>query len=360
MNTVEDRLRAAARDAARAFTAGEDLPPLRLPGAAAGHGGRRTRGRARTGHARAARAWLTPLAAAAAVAVVAGAIVVLHQVAAPSATRPGGTDQAGKKGARAPAGLRAQHRAQLVLDALVVEAVAPATGPQYDRGSKLIWLVRGQELRATARCMARWGYHISAEPAPFNLATFADNSQMPDLPRIASTHEFVSGSGAAQTSYSKAEQKAYRTCGAVASVPFKRLMSLDEALNNSWWKIAFRIQASRPVQAAIPALNRCAARYGFPNDPYGNASAPMRNFGDFMDWVAGFLDGAGSRGVSGSKIRALDQHWSTVFVTCAQPIVRVWQRLQLTAQPGFLAAHAAQVRQLDQLVWQRFGRDGSR
>ena len=69
----------------------------------------------------------------------------------------------------------------------------PATGPQYDLGSKLTWMVQAQELVATARCMAASGYHISDRPAPFDLAMFADNTQMPDLPSIARTHEFVAG-----------------------------------------------------------------------------------------------------------------------------------------------------------------------
>ena len=74
-----------------------------------------------------------------------------------------------------------------------------------------------------------------------------------------------------------------------------------------------------------------------------------------MDWVAGFLDGAGSRGASTSALQALARHWSGVFVTCARPIVGVWQRLQLAAQPGFLDQHASDVRRLDQLAWQLLG-----
>src|SRR5215467_14529273 len=96
-----------------------------------------------------------------------------------------------------------------------------------------------------------------------------------------------------------------------------------------------------PGHAREPAANASAGREA------GNTSAPIRSFADFMDWIAGFLDGAGSRGASVSTMRALARHWTAVFVTCARPIVGVWQRLQLAAQPGFLARHAAQLRKVD-------------
>jgi hypothetical protein len=174
---------------------------------------------------------------------------------------------------------------------------------------------------------------------------FADNTQMPDLPRIARTHEFVGPADVTSASYPKAEQNVYNTCHATAAVPYQQLLSAGQTLNSSWWNVISRIQASSKVQAAIPALATCAAGYGF----------PIKSFADFMDWVAGFLDGAGSRGASTSTLKALARHWSGVFVTCARPIVGVWQRMQLAAQPGFLEQHASQVRRLDQLAWQLLG-----
>jgi hypothetical protein len=138
-------------------------------------------------------------------------------------------------------------------------------------------------------------------------------------------------------------------------VPYQGLLAAGQTLNDSWWKIISRIQASGPVQAAIPALTTCATRYGFPDNPYGPSSGPIRSFADFMDWVAGFLDGAGSRGASTSTLQALAKHWTAVFVTCATPIVGVWQRMQLTAQTRFLHRNANQVRQLDQLAWKLLG-----
>jgi hypothetical protein len=183
----------------------------------------------------------------------------------------------------------------------------------------------------------------------------ADNTQMPDLPRIARTHEFVPSGGIKVPSYSRAEQRAYSACAATAAVPYQPLLTAGRKLLSPWWNVVFRIQASARVGRAIPALNACATRYGFPNDPYGNASAPIKTFADFMDWIAGFIDGAGSRGASASTLRALQRHWTGVFVTCARPIVGIWEPLQLGAQQRFLAAHAKQIRELDKLAWQLLG-----
>jgi hypothetical protein len=82
MNTADERLRAAAREAAHIFPTGEELPPLRLPHLASGH--RRTRVRAATGGIGRARAWLSPLAAAAAVAAVALVAALVAPGAQPS------------------------------------------------------------------------------------------------------------------------------------------------------------------------------------------------------------------------------------------------------------------------------------
>jgi hypothetical protein len=74
MNIADERLQAAAREAARVFPAGGELPPLRLPETAGGQ--RRTRVQAMSGTGR-NRTWLSPLAAAAAVAAVAVAAVLV-------------------------------------------------------------------------------------------------------------------------------------------------------------------------------------------------------------------------------------------------------------------------------------------
>jgi hypothetical protein len=212
-------------------------------------------------------------------------------------------------------------------------------------------MLHAQELRGQARCLAGLDYHISGTLPPFNLGDFADNTQMPDLPRIARTHQFVNSGGLVSPAYSAAEQRALDGKCQAPVAAYRSFLNAYQAIDNAWWQIITRVQASRPVQAAIPALNACATRYGFPNNPYGRATAPIKTFSDFMDWVAGFLDGAGSRGASASTMNALARHWTAVFVTCATPIVDIWRRMLVQAQPGFLHQHAPQITQLDELAW---------
>jgi hypothetical protein len=339
MKTADERLRAAARTALDMFPPGGELPPLRLPAPSRG-----PRGAARR-HTGRLRAWVAPLAAAAAVvAVIAGVVLPREFAGGPASPQPARHKHPAPSSA-------AQQRQRQALDALAVEAVAPATGPQYDRGGELIWMLHAHELRAQARCMAGLGYHISGTPPPFELGEFADNTQMPDLPRIARTHQFVTSGGLASFAYSPAEQRALAGKCQPPAAAYAPLLNVYKAINNAWWQVISRVQASRQVLAAIPALNACAARYGFPNDPYGNSTGAITTFPDFMDWVAGFLDGAGSRGASASTMNALARRWTAVFVSCAAPIVGIWQRMLVEAQPDFLRQHAQQIAQLDELAW---------
>lgn len=344
MNRADERLRAAARTAADMFPHGGELPPLRLAERPDGRAHTSPAGRALVHRPRHVRAWLAPLAAATAVIAVVSALVVPHLIATNAGQRA--------PAHRVPAAPSPEsRRGQRQLDALIVEWVAPATGPQYDRGGKMVWMLRAQELRSSARCMAMQGYHISDKSSPYNIADFADNSQMPDLPRIARTHEFVPQGGFGALEYPAREQRAFNTCERAAQAAYAPLLGAYQAINGAWWKVISRAQASGKVTAAILALQGCATQYGFPNNPYGNASGPIKSFGDFMNWVAGFLDGAGSRGASESTMRSLARHWTSVFVKCATPIVGIWQHMLLTAQPGFLHEYAQQIARLDKLAW---------
>jgi hypothetical protein len=350
MNFPDEQLRAAAIEAARVFPPGGELSPLRLPTSAGA--GRTGRSEARSAPVRAAgraSAWVIPLAAAAAIVVVAVSVTAIRQVA----TRTGGAGQSARPGhARATESQGSQRRA---LDALVIEAFAPATGPQNDAGARLQWLIQARERAPFARCMAASGYHVSSAPTPFDLAAGADNTQMPDLPRIARTHEFVSPTASPAGPLTGPEQKAFLACQERVSARYRPLRAAAAGLQSSWWRIIFRIQVSPQVRAAIPALSACAARYGFPRGAYGRVFPPIRSFGDFMNWIAGFIDGAGSRSASAGELNALNRHWTTVFLACSRPIVGIWQRQQLAVQPGFLARHAAQLRRVDKLAWQLLG-----
>jgi hypothetical protein len=96
------------------------------------------------------------------------------------------------------------------------------------------------------------------------------------------------------------------------------------AIEDPWLRIVTRIQASAPVRATLPGLRSCAARYGWPAQPYGAPDSTISSFGDFVTWVAGYLDGAVNRGLDSPK---LERHWAHVFVKCGRATVAVQQRL---------------------------------
>jgi hypothetical protein len=59
----------------------------------------------------------------------------------------------------------------------------------------------------------------------------------------------------------------------------------EERLASPWIVTVTNIQGSAPVLATFPAVRSCAARYGWPHDPYG-PDRPINSFADFVDWVA--------------------------------------------------------------------------
>src|SRR5579875_2066037 len=115
-------------------------------------------------------------------------------------------------------------------------------------------------------------------------------------------------------------------------------------LASAWMSIVTRIQASAQVRTAVPGLQACASRYGWPANPFGYPpSRPMRSFGDFANWVVGHLDGAELRGASPAEMSRLNRKWARIFVTCARPIVMLQERLQVAARRSFLRQHGPQV-----------------
>ena len=147
------------------------------------------------------------------------------------------------------------------------------------------------------------GITSAIERRPSIWLSFADNT--PDAGPAAHRPDAPSPSAPIITgaSYPKAEQNVFSTCQAKARVPYQRLLAAGQTLDNSWWNIISRIQASGPVQAAIPALDNLRDQVRLPQRSL-RRSHPGRSqsFADFMDWISGFLDGAGSRGASTSTL----------------------------------------------------------
>ena len=157
---------------------------------------------------------------------------------------------------------------------------------------------------------------------------------------------------------SKAYRNAAQRCDMFSRAPFTSMRAASAVLANSWLPIVNTIQASAPVTATLPGLRSCAARYGWPAQPYGAPDSAINSFANFVDWVAGHLDGAASRGASAAQLNALDRHWGAVFVACARPTVAVMEKLQLAAQQTFLREHRRQFAALVATARADFARAG--
>jgi hypothetical protein len=339
VNSLEERARAAVR-ATAAEIGPDDVPPLRLPESGAGHPAARSR---RPGWRQGARRWGAPLAAAAAVlAVVATAGLLASVLAAQAPYRDAtptrlslGSLKPGPAGGAAPA-----YPPDLV--AGLTGFLLPASGAQYSAGALLDGQYKALEQEAVARCMAKSGFRVPVLSPAENAAPDWDLTQYPDLGAIARAGKLPSYSVGPAPAESKAYKAALAGCGNDLAELWQNLRDVGNSLASSFLTIVSQIQASAPVTATLPALRACAARYGWPSQPYGAPDSTINSFADFADWVAGHLDGAGSRGASAAQLNALDRHWGTVFVQCARPTVTVMERLQLAAQAKFLREHQRQ------------------
>jgi hypothetical protein len=343
VNALEERARAAVR-ATAAEIGPDDVPPLRLPGAGAGHPAGRS---GRPGWRRGARRWGTPLAAAAAVLAVVATAGLLAGVLPAHAPHPAiQLHLPGKPlhhGAAAPA-----YPPDLV--AGLTGFLLPASGAQYSAGAFFDGEYKALEQEAVARCMAKSGFRVQVLSPAEIAAPDWDLTQYPDLGAIARAGKLPSYSVGPAPAESKAYKAALAGCGNDLAKLWQGLWDAGSGFADPFLRTVTQIQASAPVTATLPALRACAARYGWPSQPYGAPDSTINSFSDFVNWVAGHLDGAGSRGASAAQLNALDRHWGTVFVQCAGPTVSVMERLQLAAQATFLREHQRQFTALVKLA----------
>lgn len=345
MSSLEERARAAVR-ATAAEIRQEDVPPMRGPGAgdgagdAAGGADRRRRHTRQGFRPAGARQWGVPLAAAAGVLAVVAAAGLLAGVlpshaprSAASASKSAGHPA---KSANAPA-----YPGNLASG--LIGLFLPATGAQYSAGALFTGDYRALEGKITSLCMTRLGFPAPPVQTPAEIARpFWDLTQYPDLGAIAKAGTLPSYSMPASPTESKAYQDAYNQCTRDSLSPFAPMVRAGRKLGDPFMLTVANIQSSAAVNATLPALRTCAARYGWPSQPYGAPDSTINSLGDFVDWVAGHLDGAGSRGASNAEMNALSRHWAVVFVRCARPTVAVMERLQLAAQRAYLGEHQRQ------------------
>jgi hypothetical protein len=340
VNSLEERVRAAVRATASEIGP-DDVPPLRPVGSGSGarNGGldrHRRPGRC-GGGPRGPWQWGVPLAAAAAVLAIVATASLLADVRPSPAPHP----------AAAKPSKPTHHKGAAAsyppnLEAGLIGWFLPASGAQFTAGALFTGEFRVLEAKISSVCMAGYGYRVPVTLTPAEVArAFWDLTQFPDLGAIARAGTLPSYSVEQPPAESKAYQEAAAHCDKLSLAPFTPMSEAGGSLGDLFGTTVANIQASAPVTATMPELRTCAARYGWPHDPYG-PDRPINSFADFVTWVSGYLDGAGSRGASTAQMNALDRHWGTVFVQCARPTVAVMEKLQLAAQKTFLREHQRQ------------------
>jgi hypothetical protein len=323
-----------------------DVPPLRSFGPGGDQAGDSSPGR-RTwiGRRGGAGQWGVPLAAAAAVVVIVAAATLLSGVGHSPASHPASRPAANSAKPAPRKDVPPSYPRNLV--AGLVGLYVPASGAQYSTGALFMGEFRALENKIASRCMAGKGFRLDASATPAELARGDwDLTQYPDLGAIARAGTLASYSIGNTPAQSKAYQQALRQCMDVAYAIFRPMESSGRGSLSPWITTVDEIQASAPVTATLPALRRCAARYGWPSQPYGSPDSTINSFGDFVDWIAGHIDGAASRSASNAQINALNRHWAMVLLQCAPPTVAVMEKLQLAAQRAYLAKNRAQFEKL--------------
>jgi hypothetical protein len=233
------------------------------------------------------------------------------------------------------------------LSAEALDSFIPASGPEYANGAQFEGLLYALQYGITNACMVRYGFNeltghgISASAYA---AQDVDNSQFPNLARIARTRSFDTGDGfQAPPRPPQAEQKTYNTdsqrCDEAANKPFLGLLRAGSGLEDQWFVILNAIQASAPVRAKLAGFAACVESEGTPR-------SSANSLGSFLAWETGVDTHAKTL----ARIHAVDRRWAPIFARCAEPTVGLQEQLQLAARTAFLQRESQQVQQFQALV----------
>jgi hypothetical protein len=252
---------------------------------------------------------------------------------------------------------------------LGIEAVysfIPATGAQYTTGSRFTGLQQSLESIGVARCMQRDGFHdVTPEPVPAAEANDFDNTDFPDLARIAQTKSFggsplmpeEGGEPPAPGSMPAARAQAYGAdesrCAATPDQIFSLPLTAGGTLGGLWQQDISRAESAPAVEATLGPFWACAQRAGIPAQPDPELPlAPGAPSDAYFQAFLGWLDALDARAATPAAMAAIDAHWAPVFVRCATPVVQALDAILVPAQSAFLRAHGQQVHALEQLAGQ--------
>lgn len=223
----------------------------------------------------------------------------------------------------------------------VINEYVPATGAEFAAGAAVRRTESELEYKAAARCMTGQGLTAPADTAAAVTAGDVDNSEFPDLARIAATSRFIPA--AARLPAQVSQDSAFGACAQKAAALFRPADAAGQALQAQWMNAVAQAEESSPVRALLPAYQACLASAGVPaseahsGTAAQSASSSANALGNFLAWETG----------QESEYGTSAAHWARIFVRCARPVVQETEKEQLKAKAAFLAGHSQQVRELE-------------
>jgi hypothetical protein len=230
----------------------------------------------------------------------------------------------------------------------MVDSEFPANLTEYNAGNLFQSTVQSLENVDIARCLDAHGFHQQVPPVTEReIAAQAygpDNTDFPDLPRIAASGQFIPpsglGSGGAFAPVGpkgggeipKAEIRDLRSCQQAAARPMLAVTGDLSALSAEWDRITSQVLTMPNMTTAQHRFSSCLQRHGV-------ASANAGSVGSFLGWVTGLQTAAPTKATA----TAIQRHWAEVFVPCARPLIALQWRLWQGKRKAFLQDHYQEI-----------------
>lgn len=186
------------------------------------------------------------------------------------------------------------------------------------------------------------GFNTSAVPGLFDMTLLSRKGILIDPIPVGAP----APPGNLPLAVQKAINSDYIRCQRKAATSFARLNSDGSALNELWLREVSSIQASAPVQAATGKFGTCVREHGAPT----LATSSPDHYALWLElMVRSDINQHGKAALIKSLVR-IDRHWTIVFLTCADSLESLMQRLQMQAQKAFFQSHYQQIQALELLA----------
>ncbi|GAA3215714.1 hypothetical protein [Actinocorallia longicatena] len=230
----------------------------------------------------------------------------------------------------------------------------PATGPQYTDGYRYGAALDRQSGHMRDKCLADRGVTLPPDPRPApSPADRADNTEMPDLGRIAKEGRFVGEGTPEPPALDARTRRARDACLKLVAAEFAPIDAIGRKLQSRWWQENIQVNPADPrVLELLPAFRQCALDRGVPGAAKIALTSSTRAFGDFIGPVDGLIMRAKPGEDTAPAVRVIAE----AFAACARPVVDVLESLQTRRLTVFLRAHAREIAQLRTVTDETFTR----